>query len=232
MIMNNIAIIPARGGSKRIPRKNIRPFLGRPIISYSIEAALEAQCFDEIMVSTDDPEIAEIARKFGAIVPFMRSPENASDIAGTAEALIEVYNTYLTLGKQFSHLCCIYPTAPFITPTKLRNGMEILHSSGADCVLPIVSYSYPIQRALKLESGQVVMIWPDNYPKRSQDLAPSYHDCGQFYCMSAKSLLQQKKLFADHTVPMLMPETEVQDIDTLQDWELAEIKYLRLQPLV
>ncbi len=222
---NSVAIITARGGSKRIPRKNIKSFLGYPIIKYSIEAALSAGCFDEVMVSTDDEEIASVANSFGAQVPFIRSPENSNDFAGTAEVIREVILAYRAQGKEFNSLCCIYPTAPFVTDEKLRKGMSLLEETGADCVLPVVAYSYPIQRSLKIENGQVSMLWPENYAKRSQDLMPVYHDSGQFYCLKTESLLAQMKLFAEHTVPIVVPESEVQDIDNEEDWKIAEMKY-------
>jgi len=221
----SVAIITARGGSKRIPRKNIKDFLGKPIIAYSIAAALEADCFAEVMVSTDDQEIAGIARSLGAQVPFMRSAENSNDFVGTTEVIREVVLEYRKAGKSFDSLCCIYPTAPFITAAKLRKGMSLLEETGADCVLPIVAFSYPIQRSLKVEKGRAVMFWPENYAKRSQDLMPAYHDCGQFYCLMTASLLEQMKLFAEHTIPIVVPESEVQDIDNEEDWKIAEMKY-------
>jgi pseudaminic acid cytidylyltransferase len=222
---SSIAMITARGGSKRIPRKNIKDFLGKPIIAYSIEAALNAGCFDEVMVSTDDQEIADIAAKLGAKVPFMRSAKNSDDYSGTADVIKEVILEYRNRGKDFSSLCCIYPTAPFISAEKLRTAMKMLSETNADCVLPIVKYSYPVQRSLKIEDGKAVMNWPENYFARSQDLTPIYHDCGQFYCMRTESLLGQMKLFAEHTLPIITPEEEVQDIDNEEDWRLAEIKY-------
>jgi N-acylneuraminate cytidylyltransferase len=221
----SVAIITARGGSKRIPRKNIRHFLGKPIIAYSIAAALEAGLFAEVMVSTDDEEIADIARSLGAQVPFMRSAENSNDVVGTAEVIREVVLEYRNIGKSYDLLCCIYPTAPFITAAKLLEGMSLLRETGADCVLPIVAFSYPIQRSLRIEAGRVVMFWPENYARRSQDLVPAYHDSGQFYCMKVTSLLAQMALFAEYTIPIVVPESEVQDIDNEKDWEIAEMKY-------
>lgn len=221
----SIAIITARGGSKRIPRKNIKPFLGQPIIRYSIEAAIKAECFDEVMVSTDDAEIAEVARSFGAKVPFFRSEAMSTDHAMTAPVLEEVILEYRKRGQPFDHLCCIYPTAPFITAEKLRKAMDMLRASDADCVLPITRFSYPIQRALMIENNRTKMIWPENYNVRSQDLMPAYHDCGQFYCLRTQSLLEQKKLFAQDTIPFEIPESEVQDIDNEEDWKMAEMKY-------
>lgn len=223
-MQKSVAIITARGGSKRIPRKNIKPFLGKPIIAYSIAAALQAG-FDEVMVSTDDGEIAEIARSLGAEVPFLRSAENSNDFVGTAEVLREVVLEYRKIGKAFGSVCCIYPTAPFVSAERLAQGMSLLEETGADCVLPVVAYSYPVQRSLKIEQGRALMLWPENYAKRSQDLMPVYHDCGQFYCLKVSSLLEQMKLFAEHTVPIVVPESEVQDIDNEEDWKIAEMKF-------
>src|ERR1035437_1078994 len=227
--MNNcVAIITARGGSKRIPRKNIKNFLGHPIIKYSIDAALASGCFDEVMVSTDDKEIAALAASYGATIPFIRSAETSNDFAGTAEVIREVMLEYRRQDVDYDYLCCIYPTAPFVTPDKLKSGMSTLWESDADCVLPVVQYSYPIQRSLKIENGRIAMLWPEYYAARSQDLMPVYHDCGQFYCMKTSSLLEQMKLFAEFTVPIIVPESEVQDIDNEEDWKIAEIKYQTL----
>lgn len=225
----SIAIITARGGSKRIPRKNIKEFCGQPIIKYSIDAALNAGCFDEVMVSTDDMEIAEIAKKLGANAPFMRSEENSNDYAMTADVIKEVILEYRKIGKDYEHLCCIYPTAPFLTANRIVESMKLLVENDADCVLPVVKYSYPIQRSLKIVNSRVVMNWSENYLKRSQDLEPIYHDCGQFYCMKSSSLIEQMVLFAKDTIPVVLPETEVQDIDNEEDWEIAEIKYKMLK---
>lgn len=226
--MNNktIAIIPARGGSKRIERKNIKPFLNVPIIKYSIDAAFGARCFDEIMVSTDDKEIAEIAIRFGANVPFYRSQKTSHDYAMTAEVIKEVVREYARLGLKFEFLCCLYPTAPLVTPLKLKEALSLLQNSDADCVLPVTRFSYPVQRSLKIENGLVKMYWPENYNKRSQDLEPIYHDCGQFYCMRTERLLTQKKLYTECTIPFEIDESEVQDIDSEEDWKIAEMKYL------
>ena len=222
---NAVAIIPARGGSKRIPRKNIRPFCGHPIIWYSITAAIDSGCFREVMVSTDDEEIADIAKGMGARVPFMRSKRNSDDYSTTADVLEEVLLEYRKMGQAFDFFCCLYPTAPFISKQRLQQSCELLKSSGADSVLPIVRYSYPIWRSLKIEDGSVKMWWPENYNKRSQDLPPAYHDAGQFYIMLSESLLQQKKLYAQHSIGIEIPEIESQDIDNDMDWKLAEIKY-------
>jgi len=210
--MTNIAIIPARGGSKRIPRKNIKDFFGKPIIAYSIEAALNSGVFDEVMVSTDDIEIAEIAKKYGAKIPFFRSSELSNDMAMTAPVLVEVLNEYKKLGNEFEYGCCIYPCAPFINPEKLKEGLESMKEKKVDNAVPVVQFSYPIQRAL-----------------RSQDLMPTYHDIGQYYCFKIESFLAEPTLFSKNTVPIITPESQVQDIDTEEDWEIAEIKYKMLK---
>lgn len=223
--MKNIAIIPARGGSKRIPRKNIKDFLGKPIIAYSIEAALNSGVFDEIMVSTDDKEIADIARKYGAKVPFYRSPKTSNDTATTADVLIEVVNEYKKTGQDFDYACCIYPCAPFINPQKIKEGFILIKEKNADNAMPIVQFSYPIQRALKIESNRLEMISPDNINARTQDLIPTYHDAGQYYWFNVNRFLQNKSLFSANTIAIITPESEVQDIDTEEDWEIAELKY-------
>lgn len=224
-----LAVITARGGSKRIPRKNIRPFVGHPIIKFSIEAALTADLFDEVIVSTDDHEIASVSRAFGAKVPFMRSPKNSDDNATTVEVLLEVLEQFQKLGHDFEYICCIYPTAPFVTAAKLRSAFSLLHESQADAVLPIVRFSYPIQRSLKLVDNRIMMNWPENYNMRSQDLLPTYHDAGQFYLMKCASLCEQKMLYAKNTAPIIVSELEVQDIDTEEDWLLAELKFKYLK---
>jgi pseudaminic acid cytidylyltransferase len=226
--MNNkncVAIITARGGSKRIPRKNIKSFLGKPIIQYSIEAAINSGSFSEVMVSTDDREIAEFAIKCGAKVPFMRSENTSDDFATTVDVIKEVLITYENINKTFDSFCCIYPTAPFVTAEKLKNAVNILESSGADSVLPVTAFSFPILRSLKIEEGKVSFNWPEYMNTRSQDLAPAYHDCGQFYLMKIDKFKEKGKLFTDFTVPIVMQEYEVQDIDNEEDWKVAEIKY-------
>ncbi len=221
----DIAIITARGRSKRIPRKNIKDFCGRPIIAYSIEAALKSGLFDKVMVSTDDEEIAGISGDLGAEVPFMRSAKNSDDFATTADVLLEVLENYEKQGSVFEHLCCIYPTAPFITAEKLRCAMEMLYDGVAEYVIPVVKYSYPPQRALLVRDGFTQMQYPQYSRTRSQDLEPVYHDCGQFYCAKASSFLRDKTLVGEKTAAIILTEAEVQDIDTLGDWALAEMKY-------
>jgi pseudaminic acid cytidylyltransferase len=192
--MGNIAIIPARGGSKRIPRKNIKLFKGRPIIAYSIEAALQSQLFDQVMVSTDDAEIAEIAKQNGAEVPFLRSSENSNDLSGTAEVLEEVLLKLKNAGKEFKYACCIYPTAPFVTPQRLKNGYDLLIANHYKSVYPVCAFSYPIQRGLAFNGNKINMMWPENYAKRSQDLPKAYHDAGQFYWLDTIFFLKEKKI--------------------------------------
>jgi pseudaminic acid cytidylyltransferase len=224
-----LAIITARGGSKRIPRKNIKEFLGTPIIKYSIDAALGAGCFDEVMVSTDDQEIASFARKFGANIPFIRSVDASNDHATTAEVILEVLHTYKKLGIEFEYFCCIYPTAPFITAEKLKKAYEMLVNSGAKSVVPIVRFGFPILRSFKIEEGLIRMNWPEYMTTRSQDLPAAYHDCGQFYFLKTEIFLHEKKMYTDLSIPYEMPESEVQDIDNEEDWKIAEIKYTFLK---
>ncbi len=224
--MSKLAIITSRGGSKRIPRKNIKDFLGKPIMAYSIEAAKETGIFDEIMVSTDDEEIAEIARKYGAEVPFMRSAETAGDFATTADVVAEVLGEYEKLGKKFDEVCVLYPTAPFVTGEAIGKAMEDLERSGADTVLPVVKFSFPPQRCVVMdENGFLHPKWPESMPMRSQDLEPFYHDCGQFYCLKVRAFMEQKKIVMESCVPFIQDEMNVQDIDTITDWEIAEMKY-------
>jgi N-acylneuraminate cytidylyltransferase len=228
--MSSIAIITARGGSKRIPRKNVKPFCGKPIILYSIEAALQSGVFDEVMVSTDDEEIADIAVKSGASVPFMRSEATASDHATTAQVIEEVLVRYSEKGQHFDTFCCIYPTAPFISAALLLKAMNKLADSGSHTLVPVVKYGYPVWRSVKMDDNQEIHFnWPENLNVRSQDLPPVYHDAGQFYAGKTELFLQEKKLFTEHTLGLEIPESETQDIDTEEDWLLAEIKYRFIQ---
>lgn len=223
--MKTLAVITARGGSKRIPRKNIKEFLGKPILAYSIQAALESGVFDEVMVSTEDAEIAGIAKAQGAKVPFFRSSESANDYATTADVLLEVLERYKGIGMEFDYVCCIYPTAPFVSAEKLKKAMALLSGQEADSLLPVVRFSFPPQRSVVIKDGLVQFKWQEHMLTRSQDLEPFYHDAGQFYCVRTESFLEQKKLVMEKTVPMVLPESEVQDIDTEEDWKIAEAKY-------
>ena len=224
--MKCLAIIPARGGSKRIPHKNIKPFLGRPIIAYSIEAALGTGLFEEVMVSTDDVEIAEIARQEGASVPFLRSTENANDYATLADVLVEVVNVYKERGNEFDLICCLLPTAPLISSEDVRSAYDQLVMSTFDSICPVVAFSYPILRSLSIdEKGNLNMNWPEYRFSRSQDLRPAYHDSGTFYWIKTSSLLKDKKLLGENGTAIVLDEFRVQDIDTDTDWALAEMKY-------
>ncbi len=220
--MGNLCIIPARGGSKRIPRKNIKLFLGKPIIAYAIEAALESQLFDEVMVSTDDQEIAEIAKKYGAQVPFIRSTENADDHATLSDVLSEVTSNYQKENKLFDLVCCILPTACLTTIDLLKKGHSLMvNDTTIDSVRPIIRFSYPIQRAYKLiGESHLEFANPEYSRTRSQDLEPAFHDAGMFYWMKANDCLlgQNKHGFE-------IDETVAQDIDNETDWKLAELKY-------
>lgn len=221
-----IAIITARGGSKRIPRKNIRGFCGKPIMQYSIEAALESYLFDEVMVSTDDAEIAEIAKKCGANVPFMRSEEASNDYATTSDVILEVINEYEKLGKTFDNACCIYPTAPFVTAQQLKKADETLKKEKADIVIPVVAFSYPPQRGMIQNiDGSLKMLTPQYMNSRSQDLEKIYHDCGQFYYFSVPKFKTNKNIMKGKIMPIVISEIEMQDIDNELDWKLAELKY-------
>lgn len=225
-----IAVITARGGSKRIPRKNIRDFCGKPIIAYSIEAAQQSHCFDEVMVSTDDFEIAQIARQYGAAVPFMRSPETSNDYASTVDVLLEVIHDYQQRSIHPTHICCLYPTAPFVTPDNLIQAYHMLAKHPeADVIFPIVQFSYPIQRALRLREDKVSFMQEEHKFTRSQDLEPAYHDAGQFYWCKVDALLKHKSVITDQSLGMVLPEWQVQDIDNLDDWVAAEMKYSFLQ---
>ena len=221
----NIAIITARGGSKRIYQKNIKHFCGKPILEYSILAALESEEFDEVMVSTDDETIALIARQCGANVPFLRSANTSGDFSTTSEVLIEVLNQYREIGKEYDFGCCIYPTAPFVTAEKLKSAMNLLKQTKADTVMPVVKFSFPPQRCVVIEDNRLQMKWPEHLNSRSQDLEPFYHDCGQYCGFNVNKFLQNGKLLGDNTVPIITSELEVQDIDSIEDWEIAEIKY-------
>lgn len=223
--MRKIAIITARGGSKRIPRKNIREFCGKPILAYSIEAARESGLFDTVMVSTEDKEIAGIARQYGAEVPFYRSERTAGDFATTNDVLLEVLGEYGKRGAHYDLGCCIYPTAPFVTADKLKCAMERLEGSGADTLIPVVNFSYPPQRAMIVKEGRLVFEYPQYLDSRSQDLEPHYHDVGQFYLFYTEAFRKNKKLMVGNILPYVVSEMEVQDIDNQTDWEIAEIKY-------
>ena len=224
--MRMVAIITARGGSKRIPRKNIKDFCGKPIIAYTIEAAIESKLFDEVMVSTEDDEIAAVAEQYGAKIPFRRSAVTADDFATTADVLNEVLSEYKKQGQEFDWMCCLYPTAPLVTAETLREAWTYLQEKQADALTPVVKFSYPPQRCFILENGYLRYKWPEYIRSRSQDLEPFYHDAGQFYFNRVQGFQEGK---VAKLVPYILDDLQVQDIDNLEDWEMAEIKYKLLQ---
>ena len=222
--MNNIAIIPARGGSKRILRKNIKDFLGKPIIAYSIEAAIESKLFDEVMVSTDDEEIAEVAMQYEAKVPFFRSKENSNDYATINDVLSEVLLKYKEIGKLYDYCCCILPTAPLIQSNRIEDAYNKLISNNFDSVTPITKFEYPIQRAFKTENGKLKWLYPEHAKTRSQDLEEAFHDAGQFYWKQTSLIINKKEFVKKGFIEL--KTIEVQDIDNESDWKMAEIKFL------
>lgn len=221
----NLAIITARGGSKRIPKKNIRDFCGRPIISYSIKAALESGIFDEVMVSTDDDEIADISRAYGAQIPFLRSKKTSGDYATTSDVINEVLSKYRDKRIQFEYGCCIYPTAPFISGNLLKMSFEKFRTSNTDVLIPVVKFSYPPQRALVENDGLLKFKHPEYERARSQDLESMFHDAGQFYFFDVNSFIRLDSLLCGRLSFVELSEMQVQDIDNEIDWELAELKY-------
>ncbi len=223
--MKALAIITARGGSKRIPRKNIKEFVGKPILAYSIDAALKSGVFDEVMVSTEDEEIAAIAKRYGANVPFYRSEKTSNDYATTVDVIEEVVDEYEKRDKTFDMIVCIYPTAPFVTAERLKEAVEKLESSDADTLIPVVSFSYPPQRAMVIKDDMLVFNDIKYLNSRSQDLEKHYHDAGQFYVTKADSFKKYREFMVGKVLPMELSELEVQDIDNEVDWKLAELKY-------
>lgn len=221
-MMKNLAIIPARGGSKRIPHKNIKPFMGKPIIAYSIEVALTSGLFNEVMVSTDDHEIAEVAKQYGASVPFVRTEKTANDYATLADVIREVLDGYSEQGQQFDNMCCILATSPLLQVTDIVEGYERLIHSDFSSIVPIVQFSYPILRSYRMnEEGEISFNWPEYSKTRSQDLDPAYHDSGTFYWHKINRWLSGNVKRGG----VVVDEDRVQDIDTEQDWKMAEMKY-------
>ncbi|ONN69688.1 pseudaminic acid cytidylyltransferase [Pseudomonas oryzihabitans] len=228
--MTAIAIIPARGGSKRVPRKNIKAFHGRPMIAHSIQAALESGLFARIVVSTDDAEIAEVARSWGAEVPFLRPAELADDHAGTVEVIRHAVAALREQDEDFAYACCLYATAPFVTPADLARGLEILEGHPDKAyAFTVTDYASPVQRALRLRpDGGVESLYPEFYETRSQDLEPAFHDAGQFYWGRTEAWAQGAPLHAPHSLPIRLPRHRVQDIDTAEDWRRAEVMFAAL----
>lgn len=225
----NIAVIPARGGSKRIPGKNIRPFHDRPMIAWSIEAAKSADLFDQILVSTDSEEIAAVARQWGAQTPFLRPAEISGDHVGTASVLEHALRWLESRGDTPQQLCCIYATAPFLQAEYLRQGLEILLSAGCSSCFSVTSFAFPILRALSIRpDGTLRMLWPEHENTRSQDLPEAFHDAGQFYWLDSQKFLATRKLYGEDARPVLLPRHLVQDIDTPEDWARAELMFQAL----
>lgn len=226
----NICVIPARGGSKRIPRKNIKNFLGKPIIAYSIEAALKSGCFDRVMVSTDDEKIAQVARKYGAETPFIRPDELADDYAGTLPVIKQAIEWFEQNDQTPQLVCCLYATAPFVKPEIINQVFQQFQKSGADYCFTVTPFASPIQRAIKITANKrLEMFSPENFNKRSQDLEEAYHDAGQFYWGKPEAFKQQIPIFSEAASPFVLPRYLVQDLDTLEDWIRAELMYQVLQ---
>lgn len=225
-----VAIIPARGGSKRIPRKNIKDFCGKPMIAWSIEAAQASGCFDRIMVSTDNQEIADIAKQWGAEVPFIRPPELSDDYTGTIPVIRHAIQRLETHQSKVDYACCIYATAPFVVAQDLQAGWALINGSEHDYAISVTSYAYPIQRAIKItDQGRVAMFNPEHLMTRSQDLDEAWHDAGQFYWGTAQAWYEMRNIFGQGAVPIKLPRHRVQDIDTLEDWTRAEWLHRALQ---
>jgi N-acylneuraminate cytidylyltransferase len=227
-----IAVIPARGGSKRIPRKNIKLFCGKPMIAWSIEAARASGLFDHIVVSTDDAEIAEVAKAHGAEVPFMRPAALSDDHTGTSSVVAHAIEWYREHGHMPDPVCCIYATAPFVTAADLQRGLQTLTDTGSDFAFSVTSYAFPIQRAIKLtQECRVEMFQPEHFNTRSQDLEEAWHDAGQFYWGRADAWLTGKPIFSTNAAPVMLPRHRVQDIDTPEDWVRAEWMFKALQEI-
>jgi N-acylneuraminate cytidylyltransferase len=220
-----VAIIPARGGSKRIPRKNVKLFHGRPIVEYAVRAALRSGVFSEVLVSTDDPRIAAIARKAGAAVPFLRSKKNASDRASISEAVIEAIEGLRAGGRRFDYFACVMATAAFVTPERLRQADALMRRERADSVVAVTRFEFPIQRAMRITGGKIAHFTPRHFHSRSQDLEPAFHDCGQFFFCKTGVFLRDRRAFSDKTYALEVPASQTQDIDTPEDWKIAELKF-------
>lgn len=219
----NVAIIPARGGSKRISRKNVKDFCGKPMIAWSIEAALASKCFDQTIVSTDDAEIADVARKWGATVPFMRPTKLSDDYTGTLPVMRHAVEWLSEHGTPVDYACCLYATAPFVSPDDLQKGWELTQQIKCSYAFSVTSYAFPIQRAIRITQNQrVEMFSPEHFNTRSQDLEEAWHDAGQFYWGTAQAWMGEQPIFDKDSVPVKLPRHRVQDIDTPEDWTLAE----------
>jgi len=221
-----LCIIPARGGSKRIPRKNIKEFFGQPMIAYSIKAAIDSQYFDKVIVSTDDGEIAEVAKEYGAEVPFIRPDELANDHVATIPVIKHAIEWFDDQGQSPSEVCCLYATAPFVQPNTIREVYKKMKKEQADYCFTVTSFAFPIQRAIKVtKDNRIDMFYPEHFETRSQDLKEAYHDAGQLYWGKAEAFKQQNPLFSESSTPYILSRHLVQDVDTLEDWRRAELMY-------
>ena len=228
--VNRVAIIPARGGSKRIPRKNIREFCGKPMIAWTVEAAKASGCFDRIVVTTDDPEIAEVSKTWGAEVPFMRPAELSDDYVGTLPVIRHAVDWLNQNVEPVDYACCIYATAPFISPEDLQRGWKLIQLEAASYAFSVTSYAFPIQRAIRITAdGRVAMFSPEHFNTRSQDLEEAWHDAGQFYWGAAAAWLEERPIFSEGAVPVKLLRHRVQDIDTAEDWTRAEWMFKAMQ---
>jgi len=221
-----LCVIPARGGSKRIPGKNIRDFCGKPVIAYSIEAALQSNCFDKVIVSTDDQGIASVAQSYGAEIPFLRPQALADDFTGTNDVIKHAIQWYNSSSQMVSYVCCLYATAPFVQKTYLEEGYKKLLELNKSFAFSVTSFPFPIQRAIRIkQNAEVQAIWPENINKRSQDLEEAFHDAGQFYWGTSDAFLKDEVIFSNVSTSVKIPRHLVQDMDTLEDWYRAELMY-------
>ena len=224
--MKPICVIPARGGSKGVSKKNIRPIMGKPLIAYTIESALKSKIFSHVIVSTEDPKIASISKKYGAEVPFMRPKKLADDYTGTSLVVKNVIKTLQDKGEDISYVCCIYATAPFIDYKYILKAYKQLINSPKHYVFSATTYSFPVQRSFVIDKNNVIKnLFPEKILNRSQDLQEVYHDAGQFYWGLSSAFLNDVQIFSDHSSPIILPRYLVQDIDTIEDWKQAELMY-------
>tara|TARA_B100000378_G_scaffold148534_1_gene119940 strand:+ start:599 stop:1309 length:711 start_codon:yes stop_codon:yes gene_type:complete len=230
MQQSRVAIIPARGGSKRIPRKNVKDFCGKPMIAWSIEAAKASGCFDQIIVSTDDDEIARVARAWGASVPFTRPAKLSDDFTGTLPVIRHAVEWLNQNETPVEYACCLYATAPFVAAEDLKQGLQLIRDSGSSYAFSVTSYAFPIQRAIRITvNGRVAMFNPEHFRTRSQDLEEAWHDAGQFYWGTARAWCEERAIFGEDSVPVKLPRHRVQDIDTPEDWVRAEWLFRAMQ---
>ena len=228
--MSRVAIIPARGGSKRIPRKNVKDFCGKPMIAWSIEAAKASGCFDQIIVSTDDVEIAKVTSEWGATVPFMRPAELSDDFTGTLPVIRHAVEWLNQNDCPVEYACCLYATAPFVSAADLKQGLQLIQDSGSSYAFSVTSYAFPIQRAIRItDNGRVAMFNPEHFQTRPQDLEEAWHDAGQFYWGTAEAWCEERAIFGEDSVPVKLPRYRVQDIDTPEDWNRAEWLFRAMQ---